>query len=358
MDQLLSDTSFAGILLEWYRLNKRDLPWRQTSDPYRVWLSEIILQQTRIDQGLPYYERFVEQFPTVNDLASAPLQEVLKCWQGLGYYSRARNLHETAKVIASRPGSRFPSSYGEIRALKGIGDYTAAAVASISFGLAYPVVDGNVIRFLSRYYGIREPANSQAVKKAVYAKALAAIEGSHPGDFNQAMMEFGALHCRPANPGCETCPFRDTCFAFRRNLVAELPVKGKKQEQRTRHLHYLVMVTGDGTRVLMQKRGHSDIWKDLYDFPLIETEGPASLSQLTGHPQWKTLTGNHDGKGIERSGIHRHILTHQVILARFYRWSPGPEQVEGTLAADRLLLETLPVPRLIERYLRNEKFLL
>jgi A/G-specific adenine glycosylase len=350
-----SGSGLTRVLLDWYQANKRDLPWRRTPDPYRIWLSEVIMQQTRIEQGLPYYELFAGRFPTVNDLAAASPEEVLKCWQGLGYYSRARHLHETAMAVAARPGSLFPDTFEGLLALKGIGEYTAAAIASISHGLPHPVVDGNVIRFLARFHGIHEPTGSSALKRKVGMHASLYLDHEDPGSFNQAMMEFGALQCRPVNPDCNCCPFISGCYAYARGMVSSLPVKGKKTRVRTRHLHYLVMHDPAGSRLLMKRRDAGDIWNGLYDFPLIETSQPVTLKALTALPEWPLVTGNHNGAGIRRSPVFRHLLTHQIILARFYQMEATPAILPSDGWVPYGDMEKIPVPKLIERYLKTGK---
>ena len=218
---------FAKRLIKWYNFNKRELPWRSTSDPYKIWLSEIILQQTQVNQGLSYYLKFVEEFQTVKDLAKAPADKVMKLWQGLGYYSRARNLHEAAKNIVNEHKGEFPKAYEDIRALKGVGDYTAAAIASIAYNLPYAVVDGNVYRVLSRIFGIETPIDSTSGKKEFNELANELLTKKNPADYNQAIMEFGALYCRPKNPDCTNCIFNDKCEAYRLNKINLLPVKSK-----------------------------------------------------------------------------------------------------------------------------------
>ena len=339
-------------LLHWYHEHKRDLPWRRTKDPYKIWVSEIIMQQTRVDQGMPYYSRFISRYPSISDLALADEQSILKLWQGLGYYSRGRNMHAAAKQIQSDFQGRFPDTYAEIRRLKGIGDYTAAAIASIAFELPHPVVDGNVLRFFSRFYGIETAIDAVETKKEIYRLACAVIPVENPGDFNQAIMEFGAMVCTPKNPGCDHCTFHTTCVARINGLTSRIPVKGKKTSQRHRYFHYLVKRSHDGMNISMKKRSESDIWKGLYDFPLIETDNPATFRELIGLSEWKELTKNHPGKGIRRSAAFRHLLTHQVIHARFYEWC-----TDRSLFADETWfhmeeLKNLPLPRLIDHYLQ------
>ena len=345
---------FTNLLLSWYNNNHRDLPWRRTSDPYKIWISEIILQQTRIDQGLSYYHRFLEKFQTVAQLAAGSEEDVLKQWQGLGYYSRARNLHHAAREIVIRYHGVFPSDYEAIRHLKGIGDYTAAAIASITFGLPYPVVDGNVLRFFSRYFGISDPVDMASGKKKVLDLAREKMHDSDPGTFNQAVMEFGALQCKPGMPGCDVCPFRTSCFAFTNGKVIDLPVKSSSLQSRKRYFSYLVMIYQDpkkGPVVYFKKREENDIWKNLYDFPMIESSGPISLSRLMKSPDWKSILKKEKNVIPERSRIYQHILSHQLIYARFYvlRLKKRPKNSFVSVKLDDL--DKIPVPRLIEKFL-------
>tara|TARA_B100001057_G_scaffold491237_1_gene581055 strand:+ start:644 stop:1690 length:1047 start_codon:yes stop_codon:yes gene_type:complete len=262
--------SFHKKLLGWFRENRRPFPWRESTEPYKVWLSEIILQQTRAAQGLPYYESFISNFPTVEELAAAKEDHVMKLWQGLGYYSRARNLHATAKTIIDQYQGRFPSDFDQIKSLKGIGDYTASAIASICFGQDQAVVDGNVYRVLSRIFGMDQPIDASAANRIYKEKAQQLMQGSPPGDFNQAMMEFGALQCVPKNPNCQDCIFVKDCLAFQQAKVSLLPIKAKKVNVKNRYLHFFVMID-ESKNTLLQKREGKDIWQNLYQFPLIET---------------------------------------------------------------------------------------
>ena len=342
---------FSRQLLCWYSINKRDLPWRRTKDPYLIWLSEVIMQQTRIEQGTPYYNSFVSSFPTIQNLASADEQTILKLWQGLGYYSRARNLHATAIRIMNDFNGKFPGSYEEIRQLKGVGDYTAAAIASICFDLPYPVMDGNVLRFISRLFGISDSVDLPETKRNILAITSGEIDHGNPGDFNQAMMEFGAIVCVPVNPDCKNCIFKDGCIAFIQNMVEDIPARKPKIAIRKRFLHYLVLtVTDHGIEyVFINKRKKSDIWKNLYDFPLLE---------ITSKDEG--VMAEHDFDGLLNSATPRflgvsqqytHILTHQKLHARFYRFhSDGRVDLPFILAplAD---VNQFPVPKLIDRYL-------
>lgn len=347
--------NFTKTISEWYKKNKRDLPWRRTKDPYRIWVSEIILQQTRIGQGWDYYLRFLEKFPVLHALASAEEEEVLKLWQGLGYYSRARNMHAAAKEIMNLHHGIFPKTYEEIRKLKGIGDYTAAAISSIAFGIPSPVVDGNVLRLFSRFFGIREPVGTQKGKTAVLEKAKGLISPEHPGDFNQAIMEFGALQCKPT-PDCKTCPLKPGCVAFQQNRIAEFPVKSKKQGQRTRYFHYLFITVDKGKNrsVFMKKRIDNDIWKNLFDFPLIETEKAISHKKLILSKEWNDLFSGMKVTLLKESKTYRHILTHQVIVAKFYHLEISPHSGLPFLKVAFHDVGKYPVPRLVEKYLEDQ----
>jgi len=306
LHKILIMTEFASILLEWYDLNKRDLPWRSTNDPYEVWISEIILQQTQVIQGIGYYEKFLKAFPNVRRLAAASEDQVLKMWEGLGYYSRARNLHAAAKSVVNDFDGVFPSTYKDIIALKGIGPYTAAAIASISFGLPHAVVDGNVYRFLSRFYGIETPIDSTIGKKEFTALANELLDRSAPAAFNQALMEMGALVCKPKNPQCQVCSFNAGCLAVGRNLVDKLPVKTKKVKQRVRFFHYIYVVNED--KVYIERRSGNDIWKGLYQLPLIESDVEMETEEVNRQLGCKSIF-------ISKK---KHILSHQIIYAQFY----------------------------------------
>lgn len=270
---------FSNTLTAWYLQNKRDLPWRNTTNPYQIWLSEIMLQQTRVAQGLPYFLNFIEKFPTVFDLANATEEVVLKNWQGLGYYSRARNLHATAKYIAFDCNGQFPNTFSELKKLKGVGEYTAAAIASFSFNEIVPVVDGNVYRVLARYFDIETDIASNPAKKEFFELASELISKKNPALFNQAIMEFGALQCVPKNPNCSDCVFNSSCAALQKKKVAALPVKNKKIKITKRYLNYIVTADEDENTVV-QKRTEKGIWQNLYEFPFIETENEASLETI------------------------------------------------------------------------------
>ena len=301
--------NFGHKLVAWYKKYHRKLPWRETRDPYRIWLSEIILQQTRVAQGYPYYEKFVAQYPDVGSLAAASEKEVLHLWQGLGYYSRARNMHATAKIICDEHGGRFPGSYQELLRLKGIGDYTASAIASFAFDEQATVVDGNVFRVLARYYGIHEDISSPASRKIFREAAIAAMPAGQAALFNQAIMEFGALQCVPVSPKCEVCPVNDSCYAYYHKKQNVLPVKIKKLKIKQRPIHYLV-ITAKG-RIAMKERKDKDIWRGLYDFYSVETESVGDWSSFLP----EELSGLRPELS---SGPFKHILTHQRLSISYW----------------------------------------
>lgn len=294
------------------------MPWRLTKDPYKIWLSEIILQQTQIKQGLPYYEVFVKTFPTVFDLANSSEEKVLKLWQGLGYYSRARNLHFTAKRIASEFEGIFPNSYEQLLELKGIGDYTASAIASICFNEPSAVVDGNVYRVLSRYFGILTPINSSAGVKEFKSIAQKVLDRSNPGDHNQAIMEFGARQCKPNNPDCSVCPLHEGCYALKNEMTARLPIKIKKAKVKKKYFNYVVLVSNNEETVLEKRQGNG-IWQNLYQFPLIESDRSLTMNTLKKHQKFKELIETENGKiklFNDKDIIHK--LSHQHLYTKFW----------------------------------------
>jgi len=307
----------SKVLIDWYTHNKRDLPWRETKNPYNIWVSEIILQQTRVNQGLSYYYRFIDKFPDIYALANSDIDELLKIWQGLGYYSRARNMHLTAKDIVENHNGAFPDEYTELIKLKGVGDYTASAIASISFNKNTPVLDGNVFRVLARLFGISESTQTKAGKDIFKNKAKELISNHNPGNFNQALMEFGSLQCIPLNPNCNICPLASMCFAFEHDLVNKLPVKKQKIKQTIRYFNYLYINNGDNTYI--EKRTTKDIWKLLYQIPLIESDHLLPLNDLVNNKRFKEIFNNLTPT-IESNFIDiKHILSHQRIYSRFYR---------------------------------------
>ncbi|GAA4294653.1 A/G-specific adenine glycosylase [Aestuariibaculum suncheonense] len=309
---------FYKTLNNWYSNNKRDLPWRQTTEPYYIWLSEIILQQTQVKQGLPYYRAFTAEFPSVFHLAEADESQVLKLWQGLGYYSRARNLHTTAKYVANELNGKFPDNYKALLKLKGVGDYTASAIASICFNEPSAVVDGNVYRVLSRYFGIDTPINTTQGQKEFKALAQELIDKQDPATFNQAIMEFGATHCKPKNPNCDTCPFINKCIAYSKGEVENLPVKLKANKAKTKYFNFLVILSENNQTVLEQRKGKG-IWQNLYQFPLLETKSKASFEDVLelakAHPILKD-------KPFELSLYNKetivHKLSHQHLHTKFW----------------------------------------
>ncbi len=308
--------SFAQKLLTWYQLNGRELPWRNTVDPYVIWLSEIILQQTRVEQGLPYFYRFLEEFPIVTKFASADLELILRLWQGLGYYSRARNMHKAAKMVVEDFEGVFPSSYQQAIKLPGVGEYTAAAIASFSSNEARAVVDGNVYRVLSRYFGISEPINTTSGKKMFAQLAQQMLDLDHPGIYNQAIMDFGAIQCKPKNPNCNQCVFRLECAAYEMGQTDILPVKIKGRASRDRYFHYFLVTDDDG--ILMVQRGDKDVWGSLYEFPLYESDKDLDIDEL--HKQLSTANYFYDPIDLNTIGLQvKHVLSHQNIYARFYR---------------------------------------
>ena len=301
--------TFAPLLLKWYAKNKRALPWRDIGDPYQIWISEIILQQTRVAQGYDYFVRFIKQFPNVKNLAAAPEDEVLKLWQGLGYYSRARNLHAAAKSM----GGIFPRTYEEVRALKGVGDYTAAAICSFAYNMPYAVVDGNVYRVLSRVFGITTPIDSPDGKKQFSALAQKLLDKKNPGDYNQAIMDFGATQCTPQNPQCLICPMSNMCVAYQKGLQDKLPVKAGKTKISTRYFHYIYVEQGKFT--WLHKRGAGDVWQNLYEPPLVET--PTDKLDESARAQLKKWFGA--VRIVSVGNPVKHVLSHRVIYASIYK---------------------------------------
>jgi len=343
---------FSDKLVEWYKLNKRDLPWRETRDPYKVWLSEIILQQTRVNQGMPYYLRFLETFPTIEALASATEHQVLRLWQGLGYYTRARNLHKCAKVVVSRHGGRFPDNFKSLLELPGVGEYTAAAIASFSFKEPVAVVDGNVFRVLARIFGIENEINSPEGKKVFTTLANSLISKKFPDFHNQAIMEFGAVYCVPKNPPCTTCHFQSACFAAQRDLQSELPRKVKPKVSRKRYFYYFVIQRSKS--LLMRKREEKDIWHGLYDFHVVERTRPVKSEKLL--EEFKDVQFSIDE--VEISHRYKHILTHQIIFAKFVLIKTEKFRLpkDGNLKFYTFeKIYDLPKPVLITRFLSDYK---
>ncbi len=344
---------FAQAIIDWYNHHKRDLPWRNTSDPYIIWLSEIIMQQTRVEQGTPYFNRFAGKYPTVADFASADEGEILKLWQGLGYYSRGRNMHYTAQIVMEEHGGYFPSDYDSLLKLKGIGDYTAAAISSFSSNEARAVVDGNVFRLLARYFGIDFPINSSKGKKIFTELANELIDKSQAGTYNQAAMEFGSLVCKPKNPDCPRCPLQPGCDAYRTRRVHELPVKIKNQKVRERYFNYIIAINDRG--LLMSKRGPNDIWENLYELPLFETEMKTEVGSLILQENFVKAFGNQVHiKSV--TGPVKHILSHQKLHATFIELENYSEQFvtpNGWKYVKIDDLESLAQPKLIFHFFKN-----
>jgi A/G-specific adenine glycosylase len=339
---------FSRRLLPWYREHQRPLPWRASRDPYRVWLSEVILQQTRVDQGMAYWERFVAHYPTVAHLARAPEDEVLKHWQGLGYYSRARNLRMAAQQVVNEHDCAFPDSYEALRGLKGVGEHTAAAIGSICFDLPEPVVDGNVYRVLARVFGIATPIDSTAGRTEFRALAASLLDPKQPGDHNQAVMELGATVCTPKAPRCGDCPLSTKCIALATGRIADLPVKAGKTMVRTRHFNYLHVRHKGGT--FLRKRGEKDIWQGLYEFPLIESVAKLGPNKFEA----ALLKAYGTGWTVERrSAPVKHVLSHQVIMATFWEVElpKGFRPPTAWVAVKEKDLDWYAVPRLMEHYL-------
>jgi len=349
---------FSTQLTNWYRNNARDLPWRNTRNPYQIWISEVILQQTRINQGLAYYLRFIDRFPTIDLLANADQQEILLLWQGLGYYSRARNMHEAAKQVLKIYDGVFPSTYDQIISLKGVGEYTAAAIASIAFGEPKVVVDGNVLRFLSRLNGYTQPINTSKGKTAIREMAESLLQKADPAIFNQALMEFGALYCVPRNPDCANCIFSDKCQAFALGIVNELPFKSKKVTVRKRFFNYLFLYyINENNEIVffIQRRGEGDIWHGLFDLPLIEDTKCYDFDMLTASEYWNENIANHQPVISATYKDFMHQLTHQQLNTRFFTvkledYNPQfiKEEWVGVTFENH---KQYPTSRLIENYL-------
>ncbi|KJD31888.1 adenine glycosylase [Tamlana nanhaiensis] len=345
--------NFTKTIIHWYSINKRSLPWRETQNPYKIWLSEIILQQTQVKQGLPYYEAFVSKYPTIYNLAKAPESDVLKLWQGLGYYSRARNLHATAKHIVNELQGEFPNTYNQIIKLKGVGDYTASAIASICFNEVTAVVDGNVYRVLSRYFNIDTPINSSQGAKEFKALAQELIDKKQPATFNQAIMEFGAKQCTPKNPDCTNCPLNENCLALSKQNIDQLPVKIKAAKAQKKHFNFLVFISDDG-KTILEKREGKGIWQNLYQFPLIETEKSISEKSLRNTLKNNSLLSNqkfsltlYNSKPIIHKLSHQHLYTNFWIIT---------VKTLNTNTINISNIHTYPVPILIGNFIESFNF--
>ncbi len=359
---------FTQKLLTWHATHHRPMPWKGERDPYKIWLSEIMLQQTRVEQGLPYFLKFVEKFPTVADLAAAPIDEVLKLWQGLGYYARARNLHETARHVAEKLAGKFPENFADLQKLKGVGNYTAAAIASFAFDLPHAVLDGNVFRVLSRVEGIETPIDSTEGKKQFAALANSLIQNAPPAKFNQAIMDFGATQCLPQNPNCPACPMADGCAAHLYNMVSKLPVKTKAAAKKRRHFLYFDFRAGEKT--FIRQRSEKDIWQGLYEFPKIElaefSDDFSNISELVAE---HFFSKNFPFFEVEKiSQPFRQLLTHREIVAVFIRISikkqsdgtfDAPVFSDGEIEIKQIDLKKIyPLPKIIDTYLMDNALLL
>jgi len=344
--------AFQQEIIRWYLTNKRSLPWRDTQDAYVIWLSEIILQQTRVEQGLPYFNRFLEAYPKVADFAAASEMQILKLWQGLGYYSRGRNMLFTARQIIELHNGVFPVKYADLIKLKGIGEYTAAAISSFSSGEARAVLDGNVFRVLSRYFGINTPINSTQGKKQFSELAQSLIHEADPAMYNQAIMEFGALQCKPKSPDCPSCPLQLSCYARNNNLISQLPVKLKKLTVRTRHINYFICRRGD--EILVNKRIYEDIWQHLYDFPSIETQEVADVENV----QFFNNVKQNFGQNVTILPLMeiKHLLTHQIIYVQFFALDNYIVNFNNNAEAKWVTwadFEQLPQPKILTKFINN-----
>lgn len=343
--------SFSEKILNWYAQNKRQLPWRNTTEPYKIWLSEIMLQQTRVAQGIPYYEKFVQHYPTVQDMAAASEQEILKLWQGLGYYSRARNMHYTARLISEEMDGKFPDTYEGLIKLKGVGDYTASAIASISFGQLEPVVDGNVYRVLARYFGVETPINSGPGVKYFKNLAREVMPNNDIRDYNQGLMEFGAIQCAPKKPYCLHCPLNDSCVALQQNRISALPVKLKKNNIKKRYFNYLVLLDPENKTRLNQRIGKG-IWQNLFEFPLIESSKELNINELK-----KSISENFAFEQLTEITAFNaesivHKLSHQHLYTLFWICRTAKDLEDGIPPSE---LEDYPVPVLIADFLKTLK---
>lgn len=335
---------FALLIQVWYRQNHRILPWRETKDPYKIWLSEVLLQQTRVDQGKSYYNKFIEKYPNIQKLAAAEEQEVLRLWQGLGYYSRARNLLAAAKQVVDGFQGVFPNTYKDIKSLKGVGDYTASAIASFAYDLPYAVLDGNAFRVLSRYFNDNTPIDTGQGVKVFKTYAEQVLNREEPAEFNQAIMEIGAMVCKPRNPDCEICPLADTCLAYNEGDPIQLPVKSKKVKVTTRHFHYLIYPSQE---IQLIKREGKGIWQNMFEFPKIELEEKKLKSEIKSIVEEKF-----EVKLLKKISAEKHILTHQHINATFWIID---QKIKGEtiIMAELDAINDYPLPRLIERFLEN-----
>ena len=340
------------LLLKWYQNNKRNLPWRNTTNPYHIWISEIILQQTRINQGMDYYNNFINTFPDIQSLANADEEQVLKLWQGLGYYSRARNLHFAAKQIINNFNGIFPNEYDKILSLKGIGEYSAGAIASISFDLAFPAIDGNVQRLISRLYGIEDAINSKDGKNKIKGIVNELIDKNNPGDFNQSLIELGALICKPQKPECEKCPIADYCYSFKNHKQNEFPRKIKLKKPKDRLLYYL-FINQQNTYTYICKRDKNDIWKNLYDFPQINIKDD-NKNESNLIDEIKKILNNDEFIVKKIHPFIKHQLTHQTIYTCFTEvYIDSNIKLKDSIKITLNDINKYPFPKLIENFIFN-----
>ena len=344
---------FAKHLIDWYKYNGRELPWRETRDPYTIWVSEIILQQTRISQGTAYFHRFIEQYPSVSKLAFADEHDILKLWQGLGYYSRARNMHAAAKQVMEQFEGKFPDNYRDLLKLKGVGEYTAGAIASIAYNSPHAAVDGNVLRVLSRVYAIDTPINSSKGKKLFSELAAEVLPADMPGTFNQAIMDFGAMQCTPNSPDCSNCPLSDMCQAYINSNVRNYPVKEKRTKVLDRYMHYFFIRKDD--KIWLEKRNEKDIWKNMYQLPLIESYEILLPEQLLQSKEWNEIFSDAQIEVCSVSDEIIHLLSHRKIHAYFYDIQLQSGEVQHPAKTVYLKdIFNFAVPKLIENYLTEK----
>lgn len=346
---------FPALLLKWNsHQNTRKMPWKGEKDPYKIWLSEIILQQTRVEQGWKYYEKFITVFPDINKLAVAKDEKIYKLWEGLGYYSRCKNLIETARVISKKLKGKFPGTFEDILSLKGVGNYTASAIASFAYNLPHAVVDGNVFRVLSRVFGIKKPIDSTEGKKLFSGLAFELLDKGQPGIYNQALMDFGAVICKPQNPLCNNCILADHCFAYKKNLVNKLPVKAKKIKITTRWFNYLVISYND--KIYIRKRIYNDIWKNLHEFVLLETNIDTPAKRLLARAEKEKILKKNSYKLVSVSPLYSQQLSHQIIKGRFISIVVKAEfAFPGFKSVTRKQLSRHAFPRFLNAYLETKK---
>ncbi len=341
-------------LIAWYEINKRNLPWRDTINPYLIWVSEVILQQTRVVQGLSYYYRFIQSYPDIFSLADADIDAILKIWQGLGYYSRARNMHAAAKHIVAVYHGQFPATYNELVTIQGIGDYTASAIASIAFGQAVPVIDGNVNRVITRLFGIQHPVNKPEGKKAIRSYAERLMIKESPGTYNQAIMEFGALQCVPRSPDCDHCILKTLCVAYQKDLVETLPAKEKSMKMSIRYFHYLHICYRD--RTYIRRRSDGDIWNGLYEFPMIETPAETGLSDLSHSEAWQSYFEGQIPQVRTISSEVTHRLTHRILKVKFYEITVDQPLLQNDLIEiSQTDIHRYAVPKVIDNFIIRHK---